>query len=98
MLGRLVGETACLLFVVSAPLLLTHASPDAIGLASAEGVLPALLQDGAVLSNGLCSFDPSSTGTASLSFGVEENRGIHAEAGPPVLPLPEGGDRAGQTR
>ena len=61
-------------------------------------VVPALVQDGAVLTNGLCSFVPPSTGTASLSFGVEENRGVHAEAGPPVLPLPEGGDRAGQTR
>ena len=33
--GRFIGETASLLLVVSAPLLLAHASPDAIGLASA---------------------------------------------------------------
>src|SRR5690606_36011932 len=72
--------------------LLGHPAPDAVGLLDRERVLTALLDDRALLADGLGPGVPASTRRTALALGMEERVGVGGAAQALELPLPESGD------
>src|SRR5690606_33311722 len=79
-------------------LVLGEAAPHAVGLAHLEGVLAALLDDGALGTDRLGGFVASPAGATALTLGVEEEVRVGLAALALVLPLPEIHDRSGKPR
>lgn len=75
-----------------------QATPDAVRLADAQGVLGAHAHDGAAGADGLRGGFARLADGAALAFRMEEQAGILPAAGSLELPVPKVGIRSGQSR